>query len=99
MIRDQRILTRLENTDSQRALGNGLNCTWLNNARTNSAVQSPAPVNPAWSDSSSDRLGYDGAGRNITKRYLPGISGGSYTSTTPVVGFTNCFDRAKRNCR
>ena len=70
----------------------------MNNARTNSAVQSPAPVNPAWGDISSDRLGYDGAGRAITKRYLAGgISGTTpYAYNTPasVVGFTTAYDRA-----
>ena len=51
-------------------LGNGLICTQMNNARTNSAVQSGV-ANPArhggsatWGDKSSDRLGYDGAGCN-----------------------------------
>ena len=73
-------------------LGNGLACTWMNNARTNSAVQS-AVANPLWGSPSSDRLGYDGAGRPIAKRYLP-FSDGSYTSFTPVVGFSTAFDRA-----
>jgi len=44
---------------------------YLNNARTGSAVQDPTPVNPAWGTRSSDRVGYDGAGRTIAKRYLP----------------------------
>lgn len=56
-------------------LGNGLYCTQMNNARTNSAVQSPSSANPAWGDVSSDRLGYDGAGRMITKRYLDPTTG------------------------
>ncbi len=43
-------------------LGNGLICTWMNNDRASSAVQ-PSVANPAWGNQSSDRLGYDGAGR------------------------------------
>ena len=72
-------------------------CTWMNNARTNSAVQSPTPANPAWGTSSSDRLGYDGAGRAITKRYLAGGINGTtraYNTPTAVVGITTAFDRA-----
>ena len=75
-------------------LGNGLICTWMNNARTHSAVQAGVP-NPAWGDPSSDRLGYDGSGRAITKRYLAGgIGGGGYNTPTAVVGFTTEYDRA-----
>ena len=76
-------------------LGNGLISTWMNNARTNSAVQSGVP-NPAWGNQSSDRLGYDGSGRMITKRYLAhGIGGdGRYNDTSAVVGFTTEYDRA-----
>jgi RHS repeat-associated protein len=78
------------------ALGNGLSCTFMNNPRTNSAAQASGPANPAWGDNSSDRLGYDGAGRNITKRYLSSAlnEDGSYSNTTSVVGFTTTFDRA-----
>jgi RHS repeat-associated protein len=75
-------------------LGNGLICSWLNNARTNSAVQ-PAVANPAWGNQSSDRLGYDGASRPITKRYLAGgINGstGAYNNSSAVVGFTTEYD-------
>ena len=36
---------------------NGLICTQLNNARTNTAVQTSV-ANPAWGDQSSDRLGF-----------------------------------------
>jgi RHS repeat-associated protein len=79
-------------------LGNGLIATWMNNARANSAVQSPNPGNPAWGDQSSDRLGYDGAGRAIGKRYLAGgLNSGTppaYSNATAVVGFTTAFDRA-----
>ena len=77
-------------------LGNGLICTWMNNARTNSAVQCQRLPNPAWGDQSSDRLGYDGAGRMITKRYLAGGIDGSarYNTPTSVVGFTTAYDRA-----
>ncbi len=77
-------------------LGNGVIQTMLNNARTNSAVQSPTPVNPAWGSNSSDRLGYDGAGRNITKRYLTGGINSStfaYNTTTALVGNTTTYDR------
>ena len=77
-------------------LGNGVIQTMLNNARTNSAVQSPTPVNPAWGSNSSDRLGYDGAGRNITKRYLTGGINSTtfaYNNTTALVGNTTTYDR------
>ena len=53
-------------------LGNGLTCTWMNNAVASSAVQAGVP-NPPWvaaAGQSADRLGYDGAGRMIAKRYL-----------------------------
>ena len=73
---------------------NGLICTQLNNARTHSAVQSDL-ANPAWGDQSSDRLGYDGAGRMITKRYLSAAASDSgYSSTQAKVGFTTAYDHA-----
>ena len=78
------------------ALGNGLICSWMDNARTNSAVQ-PSVANPAWGDQSSDRLGYDGTGRSITKRYLAGGINGSthaYNNPSAVVGFTTEYDLA-----
>jgi len=67
----------------------------MNNARTHCAVQSTVS-NPAWGDVSSDRLGYDGAGRMIAKRYLPSTLNGSngYYETTALIGFTTEFDRA-----
>ena len=76
-------------------LANGLAQTMLNNARTNSAVQSPNPVNPPWGNNTSDRLGYDGAGRNITKRYLSSTlnAQNGYANTTALVGNTTAFDR------
>ncbi len=37
-------------------MDNGLICSWMNNARTHSAVQ-PAVANLAWGDSTTDRLG------------------------------------------
>ena len=77
-------------------LGNGLVCSWMDNARTHSAVQ-PAVANPAWGNQSSDRLGYDGAGRPITKRYLAGGINGSthaYNNPSAVVGFTTEYDLA-----
>ncbi len=77
-------------------LGNGLICSHMNNARTHSAVQSSVS-NPGWGGDSSDRLGYDGTARMITKRYLAGgINGGTgaYNDSTAVVGFTTQFDKA-----
>src|SRR5580658_141917 len=77
------------------ALGNGLICTQLDNARSNSMVQSPGVPNPAWGNISTDRLGYDGSGRMITKRFLAGgINGttGAYNNTTSLVGFTSWYD-------
>ena len=75
-------------------LGNDLICTHMNNARTNSAVQSDVS-NPSWGGQSSDRLGYDGAGRRITKRYLDATASASgYTSTSAKVGFTTRYDHA-----
>jgi len=66
----------------------------MNNARTNSAVQTSVS-NPAWGDQSSDRLGYDGAGRTITKRYLDATASASgYSDTEALVGFTTRFDHA-----
>ena len=74
------------------ALVSGLICTHMNNARTNSAVQSSVS-NPVWGDRSSDRLGYDGAGRMITKRYLDATAPDTgYTSTASLVGFTTAYD-------
>jgi len=67
------------------ALGNGITCSFMNNAQTNSAVQVGVP-NPAWGDKTTDRLGYDGSGRLIAKRFLG--SG----STTSLVGFTTAYD-------
>jgi len=70
--------------------------TQMNNARTHSAVQPSVPL-PPWGNISSDELGYDGAGRTITKRYLTGGIDGTtyaYTDTTSLVGFTTGFDRA-----
>ena len=80
---------------AEQELANGLTCTYLNNARTNSAVQT-TESNPAWGDDSSDRLGYDGAGRTITKRYVDSTLNGSkaYDDATAVVGFTTAYDLA-----
>jgi len=50
-------------------LANGVVTTYMNNAATQTAVQ-PGTPNPAWGDDSTDRLGYDGAGRMIAKRHL-----------------------------
>jgi len=51
--------------------------------------------NPAWgSQATGDRLGYDGAGRMITKRYLDyGLDGSNgYSDTEAEVGFTTAYD-------
>ncbi len=53
-------------------------------------------ASPTWGNQSSDRLGYDGAGRMITKRYLAGgIDGGSgaYNNSSSLVGQTTVFDK------
>lgn len=77
------------------ALGNDLIQTCMNNTRTHSAVQESVP-NPAWGSAGSDRLGYDGAGRMIAKRFLAGgIDGsGAYSDTAPIVGFTTAYDKS-----
>jgi len=76
-------------------LANGLTQSYLNNARTNSAVQSNV-ANPPWGNNSSDRLGYDGAGRNITKRCVSSTlnAQNGYANTTAIVGNTTAYDRA-----
>ena len=79
------------------ALGNGIIQTMLNNARTHSAVQFGTVPNPPWGTPSTDRLGYDGSGRMIAKRYLAGGINSTtfaYNNTTPVVGNTTAFDPA-----
>jgi len=51
--------------------------------------------NPSWGDDSSDCLGYDGAGRTITKRYVSStLSSGAYSDATSTVGFTTAYDLA-----
>jgi len=76
-------------------LANGITQSYLNNARTNSSVQSGV-ANPSWGNNSSDRLGYDGSGRNITKRYLNSTlnAQNGYANTTALVGNTTAYDRA-----
>ena len=54
--------------------------------RPHAAVQ-PGLATPGWGGRSSDRVGYDGCGRMISKRYV--TSGGDL-----VVGFTTAYDRA-----
>jgi YD repeat-containing protein len=73
---------------AQVSLGNGVTCTWMNNAGTNSAVQGGVPgvPNPTWT--SGDFLGYDGAARMIAKRFLAPHSG------LLVVGFSSEYDRS-----
>jgi hypothetical protein len=57
------------------------------------ACDGPGVANPAWGSADTDRLGFDGAGRMIVKRYLfAEIVDGAYDSTAPVVGFTTAFD-------
>ena len=73
------------NRTAKTTLGNGITCSFMNDAQTNSAVQSTVAL-PAWGDNTTDRLGYDGSGRLIAKRFLP--SG----STTALVGFTTQYD-------
>ena len=77
----------------EQLIGDHLICTQLNNARTHSAVQASV-TNPAWGDRSSDRLGYDGSGRMITKRVVAHAftGGGAYSNTSALVGFTTAFD-------
>ena len=56
----------------------------------------PVP-NPSWGDDSSDRLGYDGSGRMITKRFLAGgidSETGAYSDPTSILGFATSFDKA-----
>jgi RHS repeat-associated protein len=76
-------------------LANGLTQSYLNNARTNSSVQSGL-ANPPWGNNSSDRLGYDGSGRNITKRYVSSTlnAQNGYANTAATVGNTAAYDRA-----
>ena len=79
------------------ALGNGIIQTMMNNARTHSAVQLGTVSNPAWGTPSGDRLGYDGSGRMIAKRYLAGGINSTtfaYNNATPLVGDTTSFDPA-----
>ena len=68
-------------------LGNGLICTQLNNVRMRSAAVGQASSLPSWGDQSSDRLGYDGAARPITKRYLAGgVNGAMFGYNDPTCG-------------
>ncbi len=66
-------------------LANGITCSFMNNAQNRSAIQAGLST-PGWGDKTTDRLGYDGSGRLIAKRFLP--SG----STTSLVGFTTAYD-------
>ena len=72
-----------------------MTCTYLNNSRTRSAVQSPLS-SPGWGQVDSDRLGYDGAGRMITKRWLGSQLNEQkgYDDTWPYCGFTAAYDHA-----
>ncbi len=80
--------------------GGNCRCTSMDDARMHSAAQASV-ANPSWvaptGGRSADRLGYDGAGRAITKRYLAGGIADTtyaYNEPTAVVGFTTAFDRA-----
>jgi len=75
---------------------NGIICTMMNNSRTRSSRQSGLAT-PSWGDESSDRLGYDGAGRMATKRYIKGGINditGAYNASESFVGFSTEFDVA-----
>ncbi len=73
---------------AQVTLGSGLLCTMMNGL--NSAVQ-PGVPNPPWGDATTGRLGYDGAARMISKRYL---CFGFVVPFQMVAAFTTAFDRA-----
>jgi len=75
------------------ALGNGIICSFMNNAMGRSAIQAGLPT-PPWGNATTDQLGYDGAGRVTTKRYLLPSGGGSPGPATLVVGFTTAYDRS-----
>jgi RHS repeat-associated protein len=68
------------------ALANGITCSFMNNAGTRSAVQAGQPT-PPWGGNATDRLGYDGSGRLIAKRFIPS----SDTAGLPV-SFTTAYD-------
>lgn len=77
-------------------LGNGLICSYMNNSRTESAMQAGRTM-PSWGGVGSDRLGYDGAGRTITKRYLSGginVTTGAYNDSSAIVGMTSEYDQS-----
>jgi RHS repeat-associated protein len=74
-------------------LGNGIICSFLNNAQSRSAIQAGLPT-PPWGSATTDQLGFDGVGRVITKRYLLPSGGGSPGPATLVVGFTTAYDRS-----
>jgi hypothetical protein len=66
-------------------LGNGLACSFMNNAQTRSAIQS-GQTTPGWGSITTDQLGYDGAARPIGKRY--------FTGSSVIVGFTAAYDKS-----
>ena len=73
-----------------------LYCTHLNNNRDRSAIQE-GQTTPPWGTADSDRLGFDGAGRPIAKRWLLTDLNGTtnaYEDTAPKVGFTTEYDKA-----
>jgi RHS repeat-associated protein len=77
-------------------LGNGLIATQMNNARTRSAVQT-GQTTPAWGDATTDRLGYEGAGRMTTRRYLAGginSTTHAYNNASTPTGFTTAYDKS-----
>jgi RHS repeat-associated protein len=67
------------------ALGNGLVCSYMNNAQNRSAIQY-GQTTPGWGDITTDHLGYDGAGRLIGKRYFNGDS--------VLVGALSAYDKS-----
>jgi RHS repeat-associated protein len=55
----------------------------------------PGRAAPGTGDNTTDRLGFDGSGRMITKRYLTGGINGStyaYNNTSALVGQTTAYD-------
>ena len=67
----------------------------MNNAGTNSAVQSSVP-NPAWGDITTDHLGYDGSGRPIGKRFKlrPAAARSSASRPHTTARSNKLFERA-----
>ncbi len=65
--------------------GNGLVCSYMNDAQTRSAIQA-GQTTPGWGNITTDQLGYDGAARLIGKRFFSG--------SNVVVGYTAAYDKS-----